>query len=179
MRNKTLKNNKILIISFLLMFIYIFNSFADTVEISNGMKRTFAESDRVVIDTIDKNYDVKWTLDKKGNWTLYLRRLNGRLIKLSNMWVNLERNFTDSNGEEKTVVDMYYFDYYENMVTGWYVATNGDVYFLNTDDRELGRMARGWTKIGNDYYYFNQSGVLQRNMITEEGFYVDENGVWK
>lgn len=156
-----------------------FVSFADTVEIKNGIKTTYAEKARLIVDTIDKHYDFKWALDKKGDWRLYIRNINGRIINLSNLWVNMERTSVDENGVVENVIDYYYFDYYQKMVTGWYVEPNGVTYYFNTDPSELGRMARGWCKIGDDYYYFSQSGELQRNIITVDGFYVDGNGKWK
>ena len=156
-----------------------FVTFADTVEIKNGIKTTFADKPKVIIDTVDKHYDFKWALDKKGDWRLYIRKLNGKTINLSNFWINYKRTSFGEDGIPHDIIDYYYFDFYEKMVTGWYVETNGNTYFFNTSDGELGRMARGWCKIGDDYYYFNKEGVLQRNTITADGFYVDENGKWK
>ena len=65
------------------------------------------------------------------------------------------------------------------MVTGWLVDMDGNTFFLNTDEKELGRMARGWNKIGENYYFFDQEGRMQKNMITEDGFYVDGEGKWQ
>lgn len=156
-----------------------FSAFADTVEIRNGMKTTYADKPRKILSTLNGNYDYKWALDKKGNWKLYIRNLSGRLIDLSNTWVSIQRTIKYADGTTKTVTDYYYFDFYENMVTGWYVDVDSNVYFLNTDDKETGRLSRGWTKIGNDYYYFDALGVLQRNIITEDGFYVNGEGRWE
>ena len=177
--NKLVKKIALVILCNMFVCAIIFVSFADTVEIKGGIKTTFAERPRQIIDTVDKHYDFKWALDKKGDWRLYIRRLNGRLIDLSNMWVNLQRAAITEEGTNDDVVDYYYFDYYEKMVTGWYVEPTGVTYYFNTDPRELGRMVRGWCKIGDDYYYFSQDGELQRNIITVDGFYVDENGKWK
>jgi glucan-binding YG repeat protein len=132
-----------------------------------------------LIDTINKNYSFKWALDKKGNWKLFIRRLNGRLLNLSNVWINLEKTVYNSNGEKNTIIDYYYFDINENMVTGWYIDVNNAIYFLDTDPKELGKMARGWRKINGDYYYFNDSGVLLKDTITPDGFHVDAYGRWK
>ena len=65
------------------------------------------------------------------------------------------------------------------MVTGWYIDVNNNIYFLDTNEKELGRMARGWTRINGNYYYFNSNGVLQKDTITPDGFKVDANGMWK
>lgn len=154
-------------------------TFADTIEIRNGVKTTYADRPTPVIDTVDKGYTYKWALDKKGNWKLYLRRLNGKQFLLSNTWVNLERTVLTANNEEFKVVDYYYFDYYGAVVTGWFIDINHNKYYLNANENELGRMARGWTKIGDDYYYFSDRGILQFDTITPDGFYVDPEGKWK
>ena len=153
--------------------------FADKIEIRNGMKTTHADKPISLIDTVNKNYTCKWVLDKNGNWKLFVRRLNGRLINLSNVWVNLEKNISYSDGTVSKVIDYYYFDINGNMVTGWYIDVNNNIYFLDTNEKELGRMARGWTRINGNYYYFNNNGVLQKDTITPDGFKVDANGMWK
>lgn len=154
-------------------------SYADTIEIRNGVKTTFADKPISLVDTIDKSYSFKWALDRKGNWKLYIRRLNGRLIGLSNVWVNLDRTIHDPDGSNRYVIDYYYFDMNGNLVTGWYVDVNKNYYYLQTDEKELGRMARGWQKIGDEYYYFNLNGILLRDTITPDGFHVDAYGRWK
>lgn len=174
-----MKISKVFVVCLLFVCTLVSSVFADLVEIKNGVKTTYADKPRVVVDTINKHYDFKWTLDKKGDWRLYIRRLNGRLINLSNIWVNQVRIVIDEDGNDKAVVDYYYFDYYQKMVTGWLVDKDGNIFFLNTDEKELGRMARGWNKIGENYYFFDQEGRLQRNIITEDGFYVDDEGKWK
>lgn len=174
-----MKISKVFVVCLLFVCTLVSSVFADLVEIKNGVKTTYADKPRVVVDTINKHYDFKWTLDKKGDWRLYIRRLNGRLINLSNLWVNQVRIVIDEDGNDKAVVDYYYFDYYQKMVTGWLVDKDGNTFFLNTDEKELGRMARGWNKIGENYYFFDQEGILQKNIITEDGFYVDDEGKWK
>ncbi|MBR0039082.1 MAG: hypothetical protein IJP71_03670 [Lachnospiraceae bacterium] len=177
---KVLKTiSKVFIVCILLVCTLVSSVFADLVEIKNGVKTTYADKPRVVLDTINKHYDYKWTLDKKGEWRLYIRRLNGKLIELSNLWVNQTRMVIDEDGNDKVIVDYYYFDYYQRMVTGWLVDKDGNTFFLNTDEKELGRMARGWNKIGENYYFFDQEGRMQKNMITEDGFYVDGEGKWQ
>lgn len=171
--------SKVFVVCLLFVCTLVSSVFADLVEIKNGVKTTYADKPRVIIDTINKHYDFKWALDKKGDWRLYIRNLNGRLIELSNLWVNLSRTIVDEDENNKEITDYYYFDYYQKMVTGWVVATDGSIYFLNTDEKELGRMVRGWNKIGDNYYFFDQDGRLQRNMITEDGFYVDDEGKWQ
>ena len=171
--------SKVFIVCILLVCTLVSSVFADLVEIKNGVKTTYADKPRVVLDTINKHYDYKWTLDKKGEWRLYIRRLNGKLIELSNLWVNQTRMVIDEDGNDKVIVDYYYFDYYQRMVTGWLVDKDGNTFFLNTDEKELGRMARGWNKIGENYYFFDQEGRMQKNMITEDGFYVDGEGKWQ
>ena len=179
MEIRFIKFYKLLFTTVFLVAILSCVSFADTIEIRNGMKTTHADKPISLIDTLNKNYSFKWALDKKGNWKLFIRRINGRLISLSNVWINLERIVYDANGNRNSVIDYYYFDLNGNLVTGWYIDVNGDVYYLETNSKELGRMARGWTKINNEYYYFNDNGVLLKDTITPDGFSVDSFGKWK
>ena len=173
------KVQKIFLATFVLMIILSTVVFADRIEIRNGMKTTHADKPISLIDTVNKNYSFKWALDKNGNWKLFIRRVNGRLINLSNIWVSLEKNVNYSDGTSFKVIDYYYFDINGNMVTGWYIDVNNNIYFLDTNGKELGRMARGWTRINGNYYYFNNNGVLQKDTITPDGFKVDANGMWK
>ena len=175
----SLKVKKLFLIASFLIIALSSVAFADTIEIRNGMKTTHADKPISLIDTVNKNYSFKWALDKKGNWKLFIRRLNGRLISLSNVWVNLERTVYHSDGTKSNVLDYYYFDMNGNMVTGWYIDLKNNVYFLETDSKELGRMARGWVKINGDYYYFNSDGILLKDAITPDGFHVDAMGKWK
>lgn len=173
------KIKKLFLISSFLVIALSSVALADTIEIRNGVKTTHADKPITLIDTINKNYSFKWALDKKGNWKLFIRKVNGRLINLSNVWINLERNVFLTDGVKSSVVDYYYFDLNGNMVTGWYIDLKGNTYYLQTDEKELGRMARGWTKINGDYYYFSDNGMLLRDSITPDGFHVDAMGKWK
>lgn len=179
MVTRFVKNYKLLFTTIVLVVLLSCVCFANTIEIRNGMKTTHADRPISLIDTVNKNYSFKWALDKKGNWKLFIRRINGRLINLSNVWINLERVVYDVNGNKSTVIDYYYFDLNGNMVTGWYIDVNNDIYYLETNAKELGRMARGWTKIKDDYYYFNDNGILLKDTITPDGFRVDASGIWK
>ena len=179
MKNFINKIEKVFLITLFLLISFSSVAFADTIEMRNGMKTTYADKPITLIDTIDKNYSFKWALDKKGCWKLYIRRLNGKLIYLSNTWVNLYREVVYSDGTKQGVVDYYYFNLNGDLVTGWYVDTNKNTYFLQTNETELGRMARGWKKIGNDYYYFNMNGILLRDTVTPDGFHVNAEGKWR
>ena len=179
MKSFIIKIEKFYLVTLFLLISFSCATFADTIEMRNGMKTTYAEKPISMIDTIDKNYSFKWALDKKGNWKLYIRSINGKLLYLSNVWVNLYRDAINSDGNKVGVIDYYYFDINGNLVTGWYVAPNKDTYFLQTSDTELGRMARGWQKIGDDYYYFNMNGVLLKDTVTPDGFHVNAEGKWR
>ena len=50
----------------------------DLIEIRNGVKTTYEEKPRPLVDTLNMNYDLRWILDRKGNWKLNIRRINGR-----------------------------------------------------------------------------------------------------
>ena len=151
----------------------------DLIEIRNGVKTTYEEKPRPLVDTLNMNYDLRWILDRKGNWKLNIRRINGRLIDISNCWVRVGNTVT-IDGKREVVHDFYYFDINGYMVTGWYVDSLKNYYYLCMDDStERGKLMRGWCKIGDDHYYFDNDGILQRNIITPDGFFIDEYGRWR
>ena len=50
------------------------------------------------------------------------------------------------------------------MKTGWInVGTNR--YYLDEGDKHLGRMTKGWKKVGDGWYYFNSSGFLIKGWV--------------
>ena len=105
----------------------------------------------------------------------------------SNMWYYLSM---DHNG------------FYGEMIKGWHHdANDGRWYYLNPSS---GAMHTNWTKVGNDFYYFNPTapaqtwfydnntnrwnfgnidsrplGSMYQNENTPDGYYVHENGVWR
>ena len=58
------------------------------------------------------------------------------------------------------------------------VLANNKTYYLGTETWNIGRMARGWEKIGDKYYYFNTDGLLVTNSTTPDGYKLDETGAW-
>ncbi|MDO4730615.1 MAG: hypothetical protein Q4B14_00575, partial [Clostridia bacterium] len=75
----------------------------------------------------------------------------------------------------------FYFDAINGtgiMQTGWLQIGN-EFYYLS----ESGVMQTGWQFIawsdGADWFYFSESGLMLKNTTTPDGYYVDENGVWR
>lgn len=73
----------------------------------------------------------------------------------------------------------YYLNTLDNslqgaMFTGW-LNRDGNTYYLGPD----GTMVSGWYQIDGDWYYFYpHSGELAKNQSIN-GFYVNEDGIWK
>ena len=60
--------------------------------------------------------------------------------------------------------DTYYFSIYNGKaIKGWFTQENGDKYYA---DATTGKVAKGLTKIDDDTYYFNDSGVMQTRFVT-------------
>lgn len=60
------------------------------------------------------------------------------------------------------------------MVTGWFLH-EGKWYCANLD----GSLARSkWVNSGGKWYYLGADGVMLANAVTDDGYYVDGNGVW-
>ncbi|MDO4731823.1 MAG: hypothetical protein Q4B14_06885, partial [Clostridia bacterium] len=74
----------------------------------------------------------------------------------------------------------FYFDAISGtcvMQTSWLQIGN-EFYYLN----ESGIMQTGWQFIvwsgGTDWFYFDVNGLMLKNTTTPDGYYVDENGRW-
>ena len=85
--------------------------------------------------------------------------------------------FQDGSGKT------YYLDKEGYMVTGWYLDTDGNWYFLhNVSDGTQGHMYTGWHQISGKWYYFRENaggpmGSLVVNGTTPDGYQVDGDGV--
>ena len=68
------------------------------------------------------------------------------------------------------------------MFRGNWLYYNNVYYYIDTE----GMMVEGWRQIDGKYYYFypeadspiHEEGEMARNTVIE-GFFVDQNGVWK
>ncbi len=71
---------------------------------------------------------------------------------------------------------------------GWWYQTDGgsylqDTFFTDVDGNTYyftgrGYMVTGWKQIKNEWYYFDESGAMQKDTIIDGIYYVDANGVW-
>ena len=115
-----------------------------------------------------------WRQDDTGWW---FERYDGTWPE--DMW---ERCYW--NGE----MNWYHFDQSGYLDSGWFTDGDGNVYYLHdVHDNRFGYMYKGWHQINGQYYYFTEylmldgpkEGAMLRNTVTPDGYYVDENGVWK
>lgn len=116
-----------------------------------------------------------WTKDATGNWNLEVVNANGQKEKATNTWASINNEF-NVNGHVVSVTDFYYFDDKGKMLTGWLTDNTGVKYYLDTDEKNLGKMYRGWKQIGNDFYYLGLDGKLVTNATTQDGHKVDGQG---
>ncbi len=120
-----------------------------------------------------------WAADSFGKWHLNIVNAQGMVEEVKNEWAMINRNAVDGEGKTIQVQDFYYFDSNGNMLTGWLIdATNKKYYLEAIDNNELGRMARGWKMIDNNYYYFGSDGILLTNGVTPDGYTVGADGKW-
>ena len=113
----------------------------------------------------------KWEKSNDGKWSLYI----DNQYKCSNIWI--EDVYVNQN--KKIVKDIYSFDNNGVMMTGFAKDDNDNYYYFETDKtNDEGKMVIGWKKIGDDYYYFNDDGKLAKNIITPDGYKVDNYGRW-
>lgn len=99
-----------------------------------------------------------WNKDSNG-W--YYIKEDG--AKASNQWLKIA-------GED------YWFDPNDYMAVGWRKFNNGAWYYFHSS----GAMAKNcWVKTNDQYFYLGSNGVMLTNTETPDGYWVDENGVWK
>ena len=81
---------------------------------------------------------------------------------------------------ETIAADTYCFDNNGDMYTGWVTTSlDGNEYYFETlKNSEEGKMAIGWKKVGEDWYYFNLDGTKLKLAATPDGYFVDANGKW-
>ncbi len=111
-----------------------------------------------------------WLLDNAGWW---YRRSDGSYPV--NTW-----EYLYYNGK----YDWYHFDETGYINVGWFIDTDGHMYYLNpVSDGFMGRMYTGWVQIENSWYYFNPMtggpmGSMLKNATTPDGYVVNAKGQW-
>lgn len=125
-----------------------------------------------------KSYRAPSRAAAEGSW---IQDAAGWWYKLSdgtwpaNCWTQLTWN---------GVSQWYRFNEAGYMVTGWYLDTDGNWYFLhNVSDGTQGHMYTGWHQIEGKWYYFRENaggpaGSLVVNGTTPDGYTVDASGAW-
>lgn len=108
----------------------------------------------------DKKAVSGWIQNEGGKWYY----LNPESKKMETGWVEM------ADGK------WYYLDK-ENgeMRTGWKIMEEGNWYFMNP---KTGEMMTGWICVEEKYYYLDETGVCAMNMVTPDGYRVDETGMW-
>lgn len=79
------------------------------------------------------------------------------------------------SGWQKVNNEWYYFQPNAAMQTEW-ILLDDKWYYL---DASQGAMKKGWIQLDGVWYYLGPDGALLTNGITPDGYYVDENGIWK
>lgn len=84
--------------------------------------------------------------------------------------------------------DWFRFDPFGNMLTGWFMDSDGSWYYLNpVSDGTLGKMLTGWVWIADEtgvqrcYYLNPNSDGYRGKMLTNtvvDGYTIDANGWW-
>ena len=136
----------------------------------------------VSVRSIPINYNTSdsiWENDSNGDRHLNVKNEFGQYVVAKNMFACVVTVHKDAEGKSFDIQDFYYFDQDGKMYTGWLKDPNNTTfYFEATPGSEIGKLSRGWTKIAGDYYYFDGSGALQKNIVTPDGYSVDANGKW-
>lgn len=147
------------------------------------------------------NGQVGW-IQQNGTW--YFRYPDGTYqrdswAKIDNKWYLFDSNARMLTGWQNRNGRYYYLDPSGAMQTGWF-QDGGKWYFLNpnpTDQEGMmmtgwiqvngqtyyldgsGAMVEGWYKVGDNWYYFWPKSGNKATNATIEGFYVDNDGIWR
>ena len=118
-----------------------------------------------------------WNKDSSGNWHISITNALGQSVEVKNAWCSV-KSVKMVDNVPITVDDYYFMGSDGTMLTGWLTDANNKTYYLGTESWNIGRMARGWEKIGDKYYYFNTDGLLVTNSVTPDGYKLDATGAW-
>lgn len=147
------------------------------------------------------NGQVGW-IQQNGTW--YYRYPDGTYqrdswAKVNDKWYLFDSNAKMLTGWQNKNGRYYFMDQSGAMQTGW-LQNGGKWYYLNTDPTGQegmmmtgwiqvngqayyldgsGVMVEGWYKVGDSWYYFWPKSGNKATNTTIEGFYVDNNGIWK
>ena len=133
-----------------------------------------------VIDA--KTSSIIWVYNPTTNTFKLNATVNGQVVPVANGFYTISDVIEQEVNGVKVAVpisDTYFFDQSGNMITGWLKTSDGKWYFFeNLKTIDEGKMAIGWRKIENVWYYFAEDGSMLRNTMTPDGQYVDNNGAW-
>ncbi len=131
----------------------------------------------------DGSENGSWTKNADGTWHF---KKAGSGKDAASEWVFIRNPYAGAGQELNS---WFRFDVAGNMMTGWFLDSDGRWYYLNpVSDNTLGRMMTGWKWIaGKDgklrCYYFEETsnghrGAMYSNAKTPDGYTVNEEGAW-
>ena len=131
----------------------------------------------------DGSVNGSWSKNANGTWR-FKKAGSGKDAAFE--WVFVRNPYAGAGQELNS---WFRFDAEGNMLTGWFLDTDGRWYYLNpVSDNTLGRMMTGWKWIaGKDgelrCYYFEETsnghcGAMYSNAKTPDGYTVDADGAW-
>ena len=148
-----------------------------------AVRTTNVNTTKANLTVIDSNLNpVSWIYDPISDKFKLNISVNGQAVPaLNGFYAIREVKNADINGVTTAVqiVDTYYFDNLGNMITGWIKTADEKWYFFeNLKTIDEGKMALGWKKIENVWYYFIEDGSMLRNTMTPDGYLVGNDGAW-
>lgn len=124
------------------------------------------------------NEDYGWRQAADGTW-FYLNakseKKTGWLVDFTGVWYYLGNDGKMATGWLQYNNNWYYLLPDGAMATGW-ILLDHTWYYLNED----GSMKTGWflDRTGK-WYYLNSNGAMAVQTWTPDGYWVDEDGVWR
>ncbi len=112
-----------------------------------------------------KNYDEWFYFNKSGQMLTGWQEIDGQkyFFVPDHIWVSKNKCL----GFEDLLKDKPEGYMYHGML-----EYNGETFYLDKN----GAMCTGWKKIGDDWYYFSEEGVMKTGDWLDDRYYFDENG---
>lgn len=149
------------------------SDFAITVHLDDTLKNNIPDDLEGSLIGVDRNLARMFQVNLKGGYLKETIR-DGYWMNVQGGWrYRFQGRFLAQGFEEINGI-LYYFHPNGYMATGW-ILDSGKWYYANED----GSLATfKWVNSGGKWYYLGADHIMLTNAVTDDGYYVDGNGVW-
>ena len=131
--------------------------------------------------TLSGSENIEWQyMPTTNDWTLSYEE-NGMRITAANTFIDVPTYNMMNQNMPILTYDRYYFDTRGYMIFGWLNTQNDNnwYYFEAQNTKNRGKMIMNtWKEVAGKWYYFGIDGVMYKNQMTPDGYFVNETGEW-